>query len=340
MKLINTEKVERLGAIFLGADAFFQGEVMPIIQFLEDNGFTILRANVKRRLTRNESEEIFLLGSDHLTKNEYFRWWMVNDLVTSGPMTSLLVYSADEQSTCLAQLNRLKGAGDPFYNTNDTIRGKFNSVNIAMNLVHVPDNYKDIMKDTAPFYTQEELEAAVQTGLENVQQAGRRGQTLLPRHELFELKYFSSQLGRNYSFFKSLYLCKYEILRGIADDYGQKSLLRELCIGYLEDLGQNRIANLSGMRRIIGEEKALANELFLKIKNEIAAADDSNAEYVNAKCTELNHLYTYLCLSDEDAFHNVKDKQLQQLQSVNPILTDKDELILLTTLSQWAKYKI
>lgn len=326
----NNDAIKNLGAIFLGYDTFLQGEVLSIVNYLENKGFNILKCKVKSRLDRSEAEDIFLADNAHI--NSGFKWWMVSDLVTSGPMACILVHFPECKENCLTELNYLKGPGDPFENTSETIRGKFKSINIAMNLIHVPDNYSDFMKDTSPFFKVDEIREMVDTISKN-NMFKEKGGNYLSKRENFELEFYSERMNSDYSFFKSLYHLKFEILKSLNTNSLERDYLIEVCIDFQNVIDNDRNTRVLTMRQILHTENYNVDLILTSLKELISFEKDLTKiiYFVN----DYKKMYLYKKLCDELTFKLVSENDLRQLEAEGVFLPKMHKHILITSLSQW-----
>lgn len=324
----------KIGAVFLGYDSFLQNEIKSIIDYLIENDFVIFGSQVRSRLERNEAEKIFLADNIHV--NEKFNWWMVNDLITAGPMACLFVYSPND-SDCLLKLNHLKGFGDPYLNNRETIRGKFKSINVAMNLIHVPDNYKELSKDVSPFLSINEIENLVKVKLEQ-NSINKFERNLLTKIEKFELDFYSNNLNKDYSFIKSLYFLKYEILKNLDFEDESKLVLMEVCIDLLNALNESRFKNLSKMRDTNSNELPLVHSMISLLKEKIHSCNDLGT--IKKLSHDLKMMCLYVDLSLESNFIGVIEKDIDFLIASGVYLPSMHKHILLTSLSQWKEYSL
>ncbi len=316
---------KNIGAIFLGYDAFLQSEVLNIIKFIESKGFDIVSAKIRTELSKSEIENMFLSDNVHIDKT--FKWWMVNELVSSGPMACIIIHKNNKNS-CLYELNKIKGSGDPYKNSQETIRGRFKAINIGMNLIHIPDNYEQLKKDIEPFFNMDQLYKEI---YEKKIIDKKHSFNALSQTENFELDFYSNKVNKDFSFFKSLYYLKYEILKSIKKDSEYRKQLQNLCIEYINNIRMTRDDNLKMMRKYFVLEQEVTEKYINKIKKDIIL-DELN-DIILLRDLELLSLFSVL--SNEEKFDDFNEEDIRKLKGYGIKISAMHEYILITSLQLW-----
>jgi len=337
----NLIRIHGLGVIFLGVDTFLQNEVNSIIKFFMGKGFNILKICLRKRLTRSEVENLFLPNNSCLNCGD-FRWWMIQDSMSLGPLMAVIVHLSDSTSdnNCLKRLNFYKGKGDPFEGKPGTIRNDFSAINISMNLIHIPDNYSDFVKDIAPFFSVSEIESIL-NDTKLIESRGMKGKNYLSKIELFDI-YINSRVNNyKHSFFRSLYITKFELLKAIKGIYEEITQLLDICIDYIITIEKelNRFENLKLMRERNVKEIVLVNEISRKIRSEIGNPELSN-ELLLIEMSDFKKISSYLAFCNEDNYNFVSERFISDIEAEGIVLSAIDRHIILTTCAQWKRYTV
>lgn len=327
--------IDNYGAVFLGADSFAQNEVVEIIEHLMKKGFCVVSMEVCTKLSKRELEDVFLVDSTCWESDDFW-WWMISDSVKNGPMVALLLYNcqANQDNTCLDMLNVHKGIGNPYKAKKGTIRHDFSSINKCMNLIHIPDNFVQMIKDLSPFYTYEELKGVIR---ESKNVLTKEMRNLLTYEDISYLKLLSKD-EHKISFYNVLYFLKYQILRRISRKTETVISLRKISIEkathFLVFL--DRDDNLQEMRNAFLIERELVKKLIQDYQR-IIAINEPKASLLMPLSIDFFLINVYAILCDEERFSEMNEQLLNRVLEEKIIVGEFEKVVLLTTCAHWNK---
>jgi nucleoside diphosphate kinase len=140
--------VDELALLLLKPDAVHQGLLPGITSFLRARDFQVVVA-ATRRISHEERYQIYQPDSRPWATN----WPLGGILYTLGPAVMMLLrcdhVPAGYASASHFLARGLKGHYDPIQAGSGTIRGEFNAVNPALNLVHASDDSPDVVRELA-----------------------------------------------------------------------------------------------------------------------------------------------------------------------------------------------
>ena len=124
----------------LKPDSIEQGNMLPIINMIENAGFKIIALKYKR-MNKEEAESFYSIHSD----KPFF-----NDLVsfiTSGPVVAMQVEGED----AVLQIRNIMGATNPNESTPGSIRGDL-ATELDKNVVHGSDSDESAERELSLFF--------------------------------------------------------------------------------------------------------------------------------------------------------------------------------------------
>lgn len=328
----NTTDIYKYGSVYFGVDTFSQSEVLDIIQYIQEKGFNIISYKIRTRLLKSEIENLFL-PNNSCNECGDFRWWMVQDTIELGPLMVLLIQDpkATVDMSCLKRINSHKGHGNPFNAEKNTIREKFSSINYSMNMVHIPDNTLDFIKDSTPFYDSDELIELIN----KFKTVKDLGVNFLEYHEIFDINSRQKSFIEKYNFFKSITILKFRIVKSIENKIACKDdILKYYNEKYTSNVYLNRKEIFSNYRDSLEEEM----DILVQLKKNISSCLDIGFEETFNNTTIIKdilrlQLFSKLISKDKNIEFNQFD--LEQLNYLDIYIPDIDKHIILTSLIQW-----
>ena len=328
---INVNELSHYGMVLFGPDAFKQGEVLRIIDYLKRNGFVLISVKTQK-ITKTEAENLFLATSTCVQLKK-LKWWMIQDSSSAGMFCAAIFYSptSSEHLNCLCELNLHKGQSNPLKNRPGKIRYDFKAINTCLNLVHIPDTYGDFFKDTSPFYSVSDIVDIVNhpTGNLAVKEETNKDIYIV---ELY------SKMDACYSFEFSIYKVKYLLAAKLADYFTSTSLfdfiihLKKTCDAVIneESRTERNSIYICNSDRDKEEIKRIQNELYNRITQNGVTREDLSKLITAYQLTEL-----LLDISVPERYAKSYSYFFDHVEVLGIIVDGYDRLIINTTLLQW-----
>lgn len=327
-------QIHHFGIVYLGYDTFQQGETIEILEYLRNNKFNIIKAKLRVNLSKTEIENLFLPNNSCIECGS-FRWWMVQDTLDLGPLLSVIIHKkeATPDNHCLKQLNKLKGFGDPFVAKEGTIRERFSAINYSMNMIHIPDDYLDFIKDSTPFFSTKEIKVIIKDNAT----LDLEGASLLSKDELFDIKTRMVRSNK-YSFVKSINLLKYRLVNNLEKSYKERERLLQLYRELIEATSyQKRHEQLKQLLTSYTEEKRLLNSFMEELENQNQISINRMIED-DKLLGDVLRLRLLMKFSAFESFINLSQKDFDYLHLLNVDIDNFDKHIILTSALPWKTY--
>jgi nucleoside diphosphate kinase len=139
-------RTDHSGLLLLKPDATHQRLASGILAFLRAHGFRLVTQQ-RRSISRDVRYQLYRPDVNPWNTN----WSLGGVLYTLGPATVMQLWQhriAPGYASASEYLaRRLKGHHDPLRSAPGTIRGEFNAVNRALNLVHAPDDSASMRRE-------------------------------------------------------------------------------------------------------------------------------------------------------------------------------------------------
>lgn len=329
------EELYKFGVVYFGFDTFSQNEVFEIMEFLNRHGFNIIDYKIRSNLLKTEIENLFLPNNSCIQCSD-FRWWMVQETIDLGALMVLIVNHGDAtvEKTCLNRLNELKGYGDPIKAEKGTIREKYSAINYSMNMIHVPDDGIEFLKDTTPFYTVQELKEIFRK-YNNCEEIGRN---FLSQNDQFDIKSRMRNFNQKYSFYSSVTILKFRIIKSMENvsDYCD-----EILKFYREEYERLKDGEKTLLLEKYQTSKAKEYELydnFLKNIESVLNIDICNLSSNSKKIRDLIRLQLLQKIVFNSTENMLNHWDFDNLYALNIELDKMDKHIILTSAPLWNSY--
>ncbi len=328
----NSIELYKYGVIYLGADTFRQNETFEIIDFIRNKGFNIIKSKLKANLTRTEIENMFL-PNNSCVKCGKFRWWMVESTLMQSPILTIMVFKQDatKDNHCLKQLNAMKGHGNPYIAHKGSIRECFSAINYSMNMIHIPDNYEDFIKDLSPFYSVKELENVLIKNFDS----NNKCENYLTEDDMYEISLLLENSVKA-DIFNSIFNLKFRILKNINIENDYKVELLKMFREIVENSkGKSRQEKKEIMININKKEIELLESIekvFLKESLNLETKKFFSNDNLIKDINKINILRKLIYIKH---YNEIKETIFNNLKDLNIYISDFEKNLLLTSILQW-----
>ncbi|WP_078557185.1 nucleoside-diphosphate kinase [Bacillus alkalicellulosilyticus] len=150
------ESIDKIGLILLAPENFALGIMEDLLLYLEKKNLIFLDFTIKDQLSDEDLTLLYLPNCKPFVPvfipND-FRWWLIKQRFTMGPVCAILVGSKDCGTNSIPRLlEGLKGYRVPYKAKVNSIRAKFPSINGILNLVHTSHNSAFVLREGSIFF--------------------------------------------------------------------------------------------------------------------------------------------------------------------------------------------
>ncbi|MDG5788617.1 nucleoside-diphosphate kinase [Evansella sp. AB-P1] len=321
--------LNQLGLVLIAPESFKLGIIDDILTYLKDYEIVVIDAAIIDRFNEEHLAEFI---PESIPK--FFRWWLIEQRYTKGPIGALLVCPKKElEITTLEKLKEIKGYRLPSIAEQYTLRSRLPSVNGLLNLIHTPDDVVHLIRDLSPFFSMDKVTRALNI-IPEIQTQKNVGLSI---HDIKNY-YFSGYLTKNryyYNLFATLYLQFLHRLISIVLLNTNKSEETILEIQKVVNEGLNRQQNIQGTRHL--SLKELENTLN-KIKNLYLEFNENifTEKYKFMEVFKYKLLWEILydLINLQDISYKNWQTVFYQLKQCDVYITEWEELVLVSTLFQ------